>query len=73
MDRLNLGFGEVASEPERELLRQLIASLRGLRYGSVTLVVHEGRLVEIQRTEKIRAGSSSVREGGSSSGGHGRG
>ena len=37
------------------------ASLRGLRYGSVTLIMHEGRLVEIQKTEKIRTGNSQTR------------
>jgi hypothetical protein len=39
---------------EGELLRQVLAALRSLRYGCVTLTVHEGRVVEIQRTEKLR-------------------
>jgi len=42
------------SEPERELLEAVLAALRGLRYGSVVLTVHDGRLVEVQRTEKLR-------------------
>jgi hypothetical protein len=41
------------------LLRQVIAALRELRYGSVTLTVHDGRVVEIQKTEKIRTGNLS--------------
>jgi hypothetical protein len=39
---------------EKELLRELIQGLRGIRYGSFVLTVHEGRLVEIEKTVKIR-------------------
>ncbi len=42
------------SDGERDLLHQLIAALRSLQYGSVILSVHDGQLVEIQKTEKIR-------------------
>ena len=42
------------SDGERDLLRQLIVTLRSLQYGSVILNVHDGRLVEIQKIEKIR-------------------
>lgn len=43
---------------ERELLADVLRALRGLRYGTVTLTVHEGRLVEIQKTERIRRGTA---------------
>lgn len=39
---------------ERELLQQVLAALRSLQYGCVILTVHEGHVVEIQRTEKLR-------------------
>lgn len=42
------------SPAEIELPRELVASLRGLRYGSVGLTVHDGHVVEIQKVEKIR-------------------
>jgi len=42
------------SDDERGLLREVIRALRSLRYGSVNLTVHDGRLVEIQKIEKIR-------------------
>jgi len=45
---------ETAPGHERELLQMVLAALDGLRYGSVLLTVHDGRLVEIQRTEKLR-------------------
>ena len=73
MDKLDPVLQELATEPERDLLRRLIVTLRGLRYGSVTLIVHEGRLVEIQKTEKMRTGSSKTREGDASSSGSGPG
>jgi hypothetical protein len=47
-------FEEALTQDERELLWQLIEALRSLRYGSLLLTVHDGQLVEIQKTEKIR-------------------
>jgi len=44
---------EISSD-EQGLLREVIRALRSLRYGSVNLTVHDGRLVEIQKIEKIR-------------------
>jgi len=44
---------------EKELLHELIQGLRGVRYGSFVLTVHEGRLVEIEQTVKIRRNRSS--------------
>ncbi len=46
------------SVDELALLRSVIHALRNLRYGSVNLTVHDGRLVEIQKIEKIRMGVS---------------
>jgi hypothetical protein len=42
------------SPDERELIQELVEALRTIRYGSIALTVHEGRLIEIQKTEKIR-------------------
>ena len=43
---------------ERELLRKVALPLCGLRYGSVLLPVHEGRIVELNKTERIRNSSA---------------
>ena len=52
------GAGEVLDAPlqsgERELLRELVQSIRTIRYGSIVLVMHEGRLVEVTKTVRIR-------------------
>lgn len=45
--------GQLA-QSERELLQEILHALRAIRYGSVNLTVHDGRIVEIQKTERIR-------------------
>jgi hypothetical protein len=37
-----------------ETLARIEAALEGLRFGTVTLVVHEGEVVVVERTEKVR-------------------
>jgi hypothetical protein len=46
------------SASERELLREVAFALRGIRYGSVVLTVHDGRIVELNKTERIRKNSA---------------
>ncbi|MGA3295598.1 MAG: YezD family protein [Candidatus Acidiferrales bacterium] len=46
------------STSERELLREVALALRGIRYGSVVLTVHDGRIVELNKTERIRKSSA---------------
>jgi hypothetical protein len=41
-----------------ETLRRVIDALRGLRYGAVEITVHDGRVVQIERSEKLRLSSS---------------
>ncbi|MEZ0332470.1 MAG: YezD family protein [Gemmatimonadales bacterium] len=36
------------------ILRELEQALRTIRYGSVELVIHEGRVVQLERREKVR-------------------
>ena len=40
--------------PTEEELREISASLRGLRYGSVNIVVQDGVIIQIDRMEKRR-------------------
>ncbi|SDC52617.1 hypothetical protein SAMN02799630_00104 [Paenibacillus sp. UNCCL117] len=39
--------------------KRIIQSVDGLEYGSVQIVVHDGRIVQIERTERKRFDSSS--------------
>jgi hypothetical protein len=36
------------------LLREVAAALEGLHYGSIEIVVHDSRVVQIERREKMR-------------------
>jgi hypothetical protein len=36
------------------LLRELVEALRSIRFGAVELVIHDGRVVQLERREKVR-------------------
>jgi hypothetical protein len=46
---------------ERDLLHEIFRALRVIRYGSVLLAVHDGHVVEIQKTERVRKGSATAK------------
>jgi hypothetical protein len=41
-------------EDRASALRRIETLLEGLRFGSIEIVVHEGRIVQIERREKLR-------------------
>ncbi|RAV18774.1 YezD family protein [Paenibacillus contaminans] len=41
---------------------RIVKSLNGLEYGLVQIVVHDGRIVQIERTERQRFDKEPVRE-----------
>jgi hypothetical protein len=55
-------LGEELTPGERELLREIVRAMRAIRYGSVVLTVHDGQLVEIHKTERIRTKSTNRKE-----------
>ena len=36
------------------LLRELRQALQAIRYGAIELVIHDGRVVQLERREKVR-------------------
>lgn len=40
-------------------LRQIAEAASSIRYGSIEVVIHEGRIVQIERKEKIRIAKDS--------------
>jgi len=36
------------------LAREILRAVRGLRYGSVEITIHDGEVVQIERREKVR-------------------
>lgn len=41
-------------ESETRLAERIVQALRGLRFGSVEIVVHDGRVVQFERRERVR-------------------
>lgn len=39
---------------EGTLAERVLQAVRGLRYGSIELIIHDGRVVQIERREKLR-------------------
>jgi len=53
---------EIGLSPDEEkLLREAIRSLKSVPYGSIVLVMHDGHLVEVTKTVRIRTRSSTMR------------
>jgi hypothetical protein len=49
------GRREVQAAPDdRQVLDSILQALTGLRFGSIEIVVHEGKITQIERKEKIR-------------------
>jgi hypothetical protein len=46
--------GDAPLDRTRDALDRINAALRGLRYGTVTAVVQDGVVVQVERTEKFR-------------------
>jgi hypothetical protein len=36
------------------LARELVEALRSIRFGAIELVIHDGRVVQLERREKVR-------------------
>ena len=42
------------AQDDASILREILAALHGLKFGSVEITVHNGQLVQIERKEKFR-------------------
>ena len=45
--------GSEATEPT-PAERQALEAIRGIRYGTVEITIHDGQVVQIERSEKLR-------------------
>jgi hypothetical protein len=58
-----------SADQEAELFKQIQHALRGLRFGSVEIVVHDSRVVQLERRERFRFDKAlDQRKGGNSHG-----
>jgi hypothetical protein len=56
---------DIPLDRTRDALDRIQTALRGLRYGTVTAVVQDGVVVQVDRTEKIRIEKRDTRGGSS--------
>jgi hypothetical protein len=57
MSQTTLADNEQPSKPDREIgsaLQQVEHALRGLQFGTVTVIVQDGIPIQVERTEKKR-------------------
>jgi hypothetical protein len=40
--------------PDHDAVQTIVEALKGLRFGAVEITVHEGRIVQVERREKVR-------------------
>ncbi|MDZ4099038.1 MAG: YezD family protein [Methylophilaceae bacterium] len=43
-----------AAQVSNEIIQELVNAIEQLRYGSVEITVHDGRVTQIERREKVR-------------------
>jgi hypothetical protein len=51
----------LADETHRQLTQQILRALQEIRFGSVEIVIHDSKVVQIERKEKIRIDKDSSR------------
>ena len=45
---------DAQSRPNPEDLTHILSALQGVRYGSIEIIIHDSRIVQIDRKEKLR-------------------
>lgn len=51
------------SVPQR-LLTQIAEAIRAIRFGSVQILIHDGRVVQIEKAERLRVTEADLTPGG---------
>ena len=51
----------LGDETHRQLTQQILRALQEIRFGSVEIVIHDSKVVQIERKEKIRIDKDSSR------------
>jgi len=45
---------ETLNDQNNSLVKELLSAINSLRFGSVEITVHEGRVTQIEKREKVR-------------------
>ena len=57
MDRLSKEFISLdtpAQDRDLDVKERILRAIQGIRYGSVEIIIHDSRIVQIERREKVR-------------------
>ncbi|MDO8672863.1 MAG: YezD family protein [Dehalococcoidia bacterium] len=44
----------INSNNEEEIVREILRSIRTIKYGSVQLIIQDGKIIQVDKTEKLR-------------------
>jgi hypothetical protein len=55
---MQAGEGQAGHSINGDVTAAVLDAIRSVRYGSVEIVIHEGRVVGIERREKVRIDSN---------------
>ncbi len=50
-----------SQQHNQDIAHKILLAIKGLRYGSVEIIIHDSRIVQIERKEKIRVDTDSSR------------
>jgi hypothetical protein len=53
---------QATSQVTGEVVREILSAIENLRYGSVEIVVHDGRVTQIEKREKVRFGQEASQQ-----------
>jgi hypothetical protein len=54
MEALMSHINGLLDESDHQLTNTILRAIREIRYGSVEIIIHDSRIVQIERKEKIR-------------------
>jgi hypothetical protein len=63
MKETNVNFDKYKA-PNEAVLQKILSTLQGLRFGSVLITVHDSRVVQIERVDKVRLDNLNIHEKG---------
>ena len=46
------------SDEEEKIQREILSAIKNIRYGSVEIIIHDSKVVQIERKEKVRFSDS---------------
>ena len=54
MAKVHSSSDGISNDVLRITLERITDALKGIRFGAIEIVIHEGRIVQIERKEKVR-------------------